>query len=323
MITTIILTALPTLLYTWLLWWLDRYEKEPLPLLLAVFIWGAVPAVAMALLAEIDLQAAVAGFGSGNHSIWLAPLIEEPLKAFALVAIFAFFRYEFDGVLDGIIYGALIGFGFSMSENVLYAYTHPGSGASLLWIRVVLFGFNHAFFTSIVGVTLGMIRYNRRRWVGWASLPGALLLAIFFHALHNAAVGFAFPGILIVWFIDSAGAFIVVLVAVIAWRHERTWIERELSEEITSGLIDAQTYRVVRSSRLRVQAQWRALTSGGWLALRQERELHHLLTELAFLKYQLHIGDCYCRPEDLQPLRQGIAELMHGSPQPSQSSVMS
>ncbi len=42
------LALVPTLVYALLVWWLDRYEKEPLPLLVVAFLWGAVPAVILA-----------------------------------------------------------------------------------------------------------------------------------------------------------------------------------------------------------------------------------------------------------------------------------
>ena len=309
MLLTIILTTLPTLLYTTFLWWLDRYEKEPWPLLLAVFVWGAVPAVALALIAEVQSREATLP-AHNELSIWLAPLVEEPLKALALIGVFLFFRYEFDNMLDGIIYGALIGFGFAMTENALYFYREGSALSSLLWLRVVLFGFNHAFYTSIVGVALGLIRYNQRRWAGWIALPGALFLAIAFHAMHNVASNYAFPGVLIAWLISSCGVLIVLLIAVITWRKEQSWIDHELIEEVQVGFIDPTTYNTVRSSRRRARSQWRALLHGGWGALQTVRMLHHHLTELAFLKYQLRIGDCHCRAADLQPLRQRILEGM-------------
>ena len=308
MLIIILLTGIPTLIYATFLWWLDRYEKEPWPLLLAVFVWGAVPAVALALLVEVG-DLGVLG-APPTHSLWLAPLTEEPLKALALVGVFLFFRYEFDNTLDGIIYGALIGFGFEMTENALYFYQHGSALSSLVWMRVVLFGFNHAFYTSIVGMALGGIRYSRQRWAGWVALPGALTVAILLHALHNAASSYTFPGVVISYMISSGGVMIVVLVAIITWRKERSWIDHELVEEVQVGFLDVTLYNTVRSSRRRVHSQWRALIKGGWGALQNVRTQHHLLTELAFLKYQLRIGDCHCRPADLQPLRQRIIEGM-------------
>src|SRR5687768_1362105 len=113
-------SALPTTLYALLIWWLDRYEKEPLALLLVAFAWGALPAIGIALLFELALTgvAAASPLGPGVARWGLAPLVEEPVKALALVGLFVFARGDFDGPLDGIVYGALVGFGFAMTENL-------------------------------------------------------------------------------------------------------------------------------------------------------------------------------------------------------------
>ena len=40
---------IPTTVYVLFVWWLDRYEKEPLWLLALAFLWGAVPAAIISL----------------------------------------------------------------------------------------------------------------------------------------------------------------------------------------------------------------------------------------------------------------------------------
>lgn len=299
MLLPILATLIPTLFYTLLLWWLDRYEKEPLPLLLAAFLWGSIPAVALAIFFGHLL-------GGTRGPTVVAPLIEEPLKAAALLTLFLFFRREFDGVLDGIIYGALVGFGFAMTENALYFLHSNGSLSLLIWLRIVLLGLGHAFFTSIVGVAFGLIRYERRWWMALLLLLCGLGLSIFFHSLSNQAVSQRLIGWLVAWAIQSGGAVVVLLVALLAWRHERSWLSRELVEEIERGLITPQEYRMVCSSTLRVRAQLHALLHGGWAAFLRERQLHHLLTELALLKYQLRIGDRFFSPDDLADLREQV-----------------
>ena len=37
-----------------------------------------------------------------------------------MLLLFLLVRNEFDNVLDGVVYGAVIGFGFAMTENTLY-----------------------------------------------------------------------------------------------------------------------------------------------------------------------------------------------------------
>ena len=54
-ILSLVVAFIPALGYTLLIWWLDRYEHEPFRLLVVAFFWGAVPAIALAILLEYHL----------------------------------------------------------------------------------------------------------------------------------------------------------------------------------------------------------------------------------------------------------------------------
>src|SRR5205823_1358079 len=103
------LALAPTIIYALLLWWLDRYEKEPLPLLFVAFIWGAVPAIVIAILLEVvagfPLQQIIveADVRKITEASLIAPIVEEAVKAVILVALFVVSWREFDDVLDGVI----------------------------------------------------------------------------------------------------------------------------------------------------------------------------------------------------------------------------
>ena len=47
-------------------------------------------------------------------------MFEELSKGLAIFGMVVFLRREFDGVLDGIIYGVFVGIGFAATENVIY-----------------------------------------------------------------------------------------------------------------------------------------------------------------------------------------------------------
>jgi len=124
--TVAILGALiPTAFYVLFVWWLDRYEKEPLWLLSLAFLWGAVPAAVLSVILEISFDALVQAIGGEGLLPSLvsvsvgAPLIEESAKGLALIGLVLIFHREFDDVLDGIVYGAMIGFGFALTENLV------------------------------------------------------------------------------------------------------------------------------------------------------------------------------------------------------------
>jgi RsiW-degrading membrane proteinase PrsW (M82 family) len=311
--------AIPTTLYTLLLWWLDRYEKEPLHLLAVSFFWGAVPALLLAIGAEVATGSFIESvFGPGTKATMGAPVVEEVLKSGVLVGMFAWARREFNGVLDGIIYGALVGLGFSMSENVLYFLTYNDQLLATWWLRSGMFGFNHAFFSSIVGIGLGLVRYKARATQVLA-FAFALLLAIGAHMLHNTTVQAGVVGLGIAWIANSGGVLVVLATALLSLRHELDWINTELRDEVTQGVLTQQQFAEVASPALRGRAELRTLLQHGWLPYRRLRRFHHLLTELAFVKYQLRLGDRYCCDDDVLMLRtavRAIGGLLVNEPQP-------
>ena len=101
------------LLFAWILYWLDRYEKEPILLLGGVFLWGAVVAAGSAFIINTVLGLGIAVFTGSETATDLAtgsivaPLVEESLKGMAVLIVFLIFRREFDSVLDGIIYAGV------------------------------------------------------------------------------------------------------------------------------------------------------------------------------------------------------------------------
>ena len=127
LVTVITIAALlalaPTLVYALVVWWLDRHEKEPLPLLVVAFVWGAIPAVILALVLEIaagfPLQQIVATAQAREITTasLIAPIVEECVKAIILVVLFLAYKREFDNVLDGVVYGAMVGLGFALRRE--------------------------------------------------------------------------------------------------------------------------------------------------------------------------------------------------------------
>ena len=89
---------IPMLLYATFLWWLDRYEKEPLALLLVAFLWGAVPSIILALIMQVVLDIPIVAI-SGNQLMYnllgasvVAPLTEEGIKALSLLMLLIILR---------------------------------------------------------------------------------------------------------------------------------------------------------------------------------------------------------------------------------------
>lgn len=299
-ILTILASVAPAVMYSLVVWWLDRYEKEPWGLLAATFVWGAIPAVVLSLMGECVLGIPFAGlFDEATAQLVsggvVAPIIEEIAKAVAIALVFLIFRSEIDGMLDGIVYGALVGFGFGMTENALYFLGALMEGDVGHWLivvftRTVIFGLNHGLFSGIVGMGFGYAAVARSRWRRWAAPFVALAVAVWVHALHNVTVSLAaemcWP-IVISLATDWGGAIILLIMVLLSWDREKAWITRELRDEVSAGTLSQDDYETTALYGRRAAAQWRALSSGGLAGARKVRKYHQMATELAFAKRRL------------------------------------
>ncbi len=283
LLASIAAAVVPTALYVLAVWWLDRYEKEPLRLLAAAFVWGALPAVIAAVVLEMLTGASIAsvvtlsqGLSDLLDASLIAPVVEEAVKAGAVLGVMALFPSEFDGVLDGIIYGSIVGLGFAMTENLLYYLSAWGEGGLEAWSvvvagRALVFGFSHAMFTAFTGIGLGMARGQRHAPARWGYALAGLAAAVGTHLLHNlflSAGGLCFASLAADWL----GLLVVGAIAVLAWRQERDWIREELADEVRLGTLTLAQYQGI--------VERRAGESGPWRALRRDA------TELALKRHQ-------------------------------------
>jgi len=157
---------IPVPLYVMLVLWIDRYESEPLGMLATAFFWGALVAVFFAFLLNTASGLVVAILTNDNNAAAAfsagisAPIVEETAKAMILFFFFFAKKDEFDGVVDGIVYAAMVGLGFAMTENIQYygkALLQGGGGrlTAIFIMRGMLAPFSHPLFTSMTGMGLG------------------------------------------------------------------------------------------------------------------------------------------------------------------------
>ncbi len=291
--------AVPTLIYLYLIWWSDRYEREPSWLLLTMFLWGAVPAVLLAVLASVLVERPLAGLataqgGSFLQTVLVAPTVEELVKGLAVLAVVLFFATEVDSLLDGIIYGALVGIGFALTENFLYFLQSAMEDSRLQFLaltamRGVVFGLNHAWYSALVGIAaaLALLRFSGIR--RWMVLAAGLLAAMWAHALHNLSVlgaaSFA-PFVLVSMLLNWGGLALMVAIITLSWRRERQYIAAYLADEVPV-VLSPEGYHLAQTIAPRWGAWLGRLQGRNPATVRLEADLRHTATELAFSKRRL------------------------------------
>lgn len=316
------LAFIPMLLYASFLWWLDRYEKEPLRFILAAFFWGAVPAVLFSAIAQValdipaspgaELETELLGAGL------IAPLTEEPFKALMLLLLVLRYRHEIDTPLDGILYGGLVGFGFASTENLFYflsAYEMGGLGGVFLLalFRAVLFGLNHALFTGCTGLGFALARTAAQKWLRWTAPALGLGLGIALHATHNAGATLASVAcwpILVSALSDWSGALALLGLTVYISLRERSWLVRYLADEVAAGIISSQDYGAITSYWRRVAERGRALLRGDLTRWWRLGKYYRLASELAFARRRFQVVSADPETERrIQRLRREILAL--------------
>jgi len=306
----------PAFLMAAVIYWLDRYEKEPLILLGAAFFWGAVVAAGGAfILNTVSGLGIYALTGSGDvadqaTASLIAPFVEEALKGLAVLLVFLFFRKEFDSILDGIIYAAITALGFAATENVLYIYQHGylDRGWDGFWqvvfIRDLVVAWQHPYFTAFTGIGLAVARLNRNMLVKIIALPVGYAFAVFAHAFHNSfgsliggLAGFAIGSL-----VDWLGWFFMAVFIVFMIVRERRVLQAQLREEVASGTItSAQYHRALSPFTMST-----AFFTGGVKASR----FYRVCGELAYKKEELaKLGDERGNAALVTSLRSELAAL--------------
>lgn len=295
----IVLALLPLPIYVALALWIDRYEPEPRHLLLRAFLWGAGPALLIALIVNsVGIEVVGAEYGSDVGEIYggsvSAPIVEEGAKALALFAVYRHWRSELDGVLDGIVYAAMVGLGFATTENVLYYGTEAVEGdvgvGAVFIMRGIASPFAHPVFTAMTGIGLALAATTSVRGRRlWAPALG-LLAAILLHSAWNTSTidGNAFVLTFLLVMFPTFVALIVV--SVVARRRDGRRVAAYLGPEVERGLLTGDDLNSLATLRGRRAARRAARARGGREAARAREELHRTATDLAFLRHRLALG---------------------------------
>lgn len=162
----------------------DKFEKEPLKLLIKNFFLGAIISVLITILL-------------GSLASRILPLPDERsvlqmfIKAFIVVALveefskYVIVRYvsqrsnAFNEPFDGIVYAVMVSMGFATLENILYVFQY---GVSTGITRAFTAVPAHATFAILMGYFMGKAKFSNNRAL--LNITG-LLVATVFHGAYD------------------------------------------------------------------------------------------------------------------------------------------
>ena len=259
---------------------LDLFEREPTSMLIGALLWGAIVATFLAGRINTDWDSIIQKlFGADFARAWgaaiIGPGVEELVKFLGVVLLYLIARAEFDDVLDGFVYGALVGLGFTLAEDMYYFFTHFVGQAGLtnlgglfegFFIRVVVGGpYSHVLLTGLTG--MGFAYYvtrpdvsRQRRTLVTIGLYAAGVLAHFVWnspLLDGMLAGDPDAGAWITWAAIKGLPFLLFLAYVVrrAINRERRWVSEAVAPEVASGVMTAAELETLEHLHLRRAAR--------------------------------------------------------------------
>jgi RsiW-degrading membrane proteinase PrsW (M82 family) len=314
--TLVAVGLLQTVLYLLFIRAIDLYEREPLRYVVPVFIWGFAVATTASLvfntIASITLSSVVSQQATNFlTSVFVAPVVEESSKGLALFLVF-FISYiasrrrglvEFAGVMDGIVYGSAVGFGFAIAEDILYGAQF---GAETFIVRRIFGGFGHAAFASLTGIGIGLIPWVRHRALAFVPPLLGLLGAILLHAIFNFTATVFGPLAYVVLFF----VVLLYLVIIIVWLTlERRAIREELREEVAEGLITPEEHAILPSYFRRTGYYLKLIFSGNLAGWFRAQKIHAAAVDLALAQRLARRSPSLRREDRVRALRQKLLGL--------------
>lgn len=231
-----------TMITIWFYYKRDKYEPEPWYRIVIAFLLGLasiIPAAIFSLI-MIFIMSTTSSFVT---AVVVAPIVEELCKVIFVVQLAK--HESFDGPLDGLIYGAMVGAGFAAGENLLYAFVQFGtsgvtSGITLAIIRSVSSVIGHPLYTGLAGAGIGEAKVGLSK-----NQYKQVYRSILLHAMWNGSASLPSYGMII-------GLIIVIITSIILLRNEIS-----IAVELDKQAFESGYYERKEQQKIEMMKRWR------------------------------------------------------------------
>lgn len=231
---------LPVLVFLATLVWMDSYKLVRLRTVLAVIAAGSLMAWAAMHLNGWVIDAL--GVELQTYFRYVAPLVEESLKALVIVLLFHSNRIGF--LVDAAILGFAVGAGFALVENFYYLQQHGSAQLGVWVVRGFGTAIMHGGVAAMFAIMAQTLTERQMKINPVYYLPG-LVVAVVLHSVFNH--------FLVAPVLQAAGTLLVLplLLRLMFRRSARrlhAWLELDFDAD--ARLIETITSGEFRSSRI-------------------------------------------------------------------------
>jgi RsiW-degrading membrane proteinase PrsW (M82 family) len=183
----------------------DKFQKEPILLLLYAFLLGAFIVIPI-LVVETSFATRFVGtnwFDTAFINAFLIAALSEEFFKFVVLYYFLWKKKEFNQKYDGIIYAVFISMGFASIENLMYGFQ---DGMSTALARVITAVPAHALFAISMGYYFGLAKFNKPKRNKFFLL--SLLIPIILHGIYDFLLMTGKEVFLYIFFIFLIGMYV-------------------------------------------------------------------------------------------------------------------
>lgn len=160
----------------------DKYEKEPLGLLLKALLAGALTTIPVILINSwLDgYKVYFDGLQQVGYVAFVVAGFVEELCKFAALYLLIWSHREFNEKFDGIVYAVFISLGFALIENILYVFKY---GETTGYLRAFTAVPAHALFGVTMGYFFSLAKFGGKNRS--LNLLKAFLIPVLLHGIYD------------------------------------------------------------------------------------------------------------------------------------------
>ncbi len=178
----LILALAPVLIIALYVYYRDKYEKEPLSLLLRAIGLGILIPFPVILLERFlsGLMPTLSDIWAAVYNAFVVAGFSEELFKFIALYLLVWKSPHFNEKFDGIVYAVFVSLGFAGVENILYVLQH---GETTGYVRAIVSVPGHALFGVTMGFYFGLAKFYQKK--EGLLLTKALIFPMILHGIFD------------------------------------------------------------------------------------------------------------------------------------------
>ena len=159
------ISVLPVILLLLYIYKQDKYEKEPLGMLILAFAGGV-----FSILLDLLLVSIINSIWYSDtvfYSAFIEAGFPEELCKFLILFLFFWWNKNFNEYMDGIVYATFVSLGFACLENILYVFS-SGFGTGIM--RAIISVPGHFLFGVLMGYFFSLAKFDKQSTIPYLFL---------------------------------------------------------------------------------------------------------------------------------------------------------